>query len=257
MIDLHCHLLPAIDDGPADMAESLQMAQVALREGIHTIVATPHVDLEYNTDSQAIAESVFDLRAALVDEGLSISVLPGAEIAVPRLPGLDDAQLRSLCLGDSSWALVESPYTYTGALIEDAMFDLRVRGFRPILAHPERCPEFQRDMARLERLIDAGVACSMSAGSIAGQFGQTVRRFAGRLLERGLVHNLSSDAHDPVKRAPALRLAFAASGGPPATTALQQWLTDTVPSAILADEPLPPRPPGSTRSRWRRLIDRG
>ncbi len=256
MIDLHCHVLADIDDGPADPETSLQMARAALDDGIHTIVATPHINHRYGSDPESIGARVEELRALLARDELPIALLAGAEIALSRLPALDDDQTRLLCLGHSSSCLVESPYTAVGSLIEESIFDLQVRGFRPLLAHPERCPEFQRDMPRLERLVGGGVACSISAGSIGGQFGETVRRFALRLLERELVHNVSSDAHDPVRRAPGLRAAFRSSKGALGDARLQQWLTSTVPAAMLADEPLPPRPPVSSPSRWRRLTAR-
>jgi protein-tyrosine phosphatase len=257
VIDLHCHLLPDIDDGPADLEASLQMAHAALEDGIHTIVATPHVNLRYGTELEAIGAGVEELRSVLARNRLPISVLGGAEIALSRLPGLDDGQIGMLCLGDSSCALIESPYTAAGSLIEESVFDLVVRGFRPLLAHPERCPEFQRDLPRLERLVDSGVSCSISANSIVGQFGETVRRFALRLVELGLVHNVSSDAHDSVKRPPSIGVAFRAGKGPLGDTELQRWLTSAVPAALLADEPLPPRPPISSPSRWRRPTARG
>ncbi len=257
MIDLHCHVLPDIDDGPTDIEASLQMVQAALDDGIHTIVATPHVNHRYGSEPEAIGTRVEELRAALARDRLPISLLAGAEIALSRLPGLDDEEIRMLCLGDSSCALVESPYTAVGSLMEESLFDLKVRGFRPLLAHPERCPEFQRDVPRLERLVDGGAVCSISAGSIAGQFGETVRRFAMRLLERELVHNVSSDAHDPVRRAPRLRASLSDPKSLPGNAGLQLWMTSTVPVAILADEPLPPRPPIQTSSRWRRLTARG
>lgn len=232
------------------------MARAAISEGIHTMVATPHVNLRYGAEPETIPSAVEELRAALLGKELAVSLLGGAEIALGRLPGLADEQLRTLCLGHSSYALVESPYSAVGSLIEESLFNLRVRGFRPVLAHPERCPEFQRDIGRLERLVEDGVACSISVGSIAGQFGETPRRFAHRLLERGLAHNVSSDAHDPVRRAPALRAAFRGSRGLRASADLQLWLTSTVPAAIVADQPLPPRPPFSTSSRWRRSTAR-
>jgi protein-tyrosine phosphatase len=257
VIDLHCHVLPDIDDGPANLEESLQMARAAIDDGIRTIVATPHVNHRYGSELETIDMRVEELRAALAREELPISLLAGAEIALSRLPGLDDVQIRALSLGDSSCALVESPYTPVGSLIEESLFDLRIRGFRPLLAHPERCPEFQRDVPRLERLVDSGVACSLSAGSIAGQFGETVRRFAFRLLERELVHNVSSDAHDPLRRAPRLLAPLRGPKSLPGNAGLQRWLTSTVPIAILADEPLPPRPPIQPSSRWRRLTARG
>lgn len=256
MVDLHCHLLPAIDDGPPDIETSLEMANQAVHDGIRTIVATPHVNLQYDTDESAIAESLEELREALIREGVELSVLPGAEIALARLPGLNDAELRSLCLGGSSCVLVESPYTTAGEFIEESVFNLQARGFRPLLAHPERCPEFQRDIERLERLVSRGAVCSLTAGSLAGQFGQRARRFAHQLLEAGLGHNLSSDAHDSGRRAPGLSRAFDAPVSSAFTAPLHDWLTAAVPAAILSDDPLPPRPPVAPRSLWRRLTAR-
>lgn len=257
MIDLHCHVLPGIDDGPADMETSLLMARAALAEGIHTIVATPHFNLRYDAEPDAIAAGIDELRAALARDELSLTVLGGAEIAFSRLAGLEPRELSDLCLGHSSYLLVESPYTTAGSLIEESIFDLEVRGFHPLLAHPERCPEFQRDLPRLERLVGRGAACSISAGSLNGQFGETVRRFAFRLVERGLAHNVSTDAHDPVRRPPRLRSAFRAQRNPVLGSDLQTWLTFTVPAAILADESLPPRPQISAPSRSRRWTSRG
>lgn len=256
VIDLHCHVLPGIDDGPSAMEASVRMVQAALEDGIQTIVATPHVNRRYHVDGDTIAARVADLRAALAEEELPVTLLFGAEISLSRLPGLDDDHLRTLCLGQSSYVLVESPYTSTGSLIEESIFDLHARGFRPLLAHPERCPEFQRNIPRLRCLVAGGVACSVSAGSIQGHFGDVVRRFSNRLLEEGLVHNVSSDAHDLGTRPPALRAAFCAPKSAFGSPGLQLWLTGTVPAAILADEPLPPRPSVSKPSRWRRLTDR-
>ena len=256
VIDLHCHLLPALDDGPPDMEASLEMARRALDGGSHTVVATPHVDLEYLIGPEEIAPGVEALRAALSDRGLPLTVLAGAELGLSRCAALDDDQLSEVCLGHGSYALVESPYTSAGALIEEVLFELQVRGFRPLLAHPERCPEFQRDIARLERLVERGVACSLSVGSLSGQFGRTVRRFASRLLEQELIHNVSSDAHDAENRAPFSDTTLSAELGRLGVASLQEWFTTTVPVAILADEPLPPRPPSASRPRprWRRLM---
>ena len=225
------------------------MAEAALHEGLHTVVVTPHVDLKYGVQGAQIAEGVAALCAALERQQIPLTVHSGAEIALSRLPALADSQLRSMALALSSYLLIESPYSPAGALLEEAVFDLQVRGFRPVLAHPERCPEFQRDVERLRRLVEGGVACSVSAGSVVGQFGRTVKRFASHLLQEQLVHNLSSDAHDAAKRPPALRAAFRAENGPLSDVSLQRWLTKSVPTAVLADEPLPPPPPLPARSR--------
>ena len=256
VIDLHCHVLPGIDDGPPDVDGSLQMAQAALDDGIDAIVATPHVNMRYGLDPDAIPPRVEELQATLVRADLPLSLLCGAEIALSRLPGLGEDQIRSLCLGHSSYVLIESPYSPVGSVIEQSLFELRVRGFRPVLAHPERCPEFRRSIPRLTRLVENGVTCSVSAGSIVGQFGPAVRRFAGRLLELGLVHNVSSDAHDTVRRTPRLSAAFRDQKAPLSNPDMRLWLTSTVPAAILRDEPIPPPPPMPGSSRWWRPTGR-
>ena len=128
---------------------------------------------------------------------------------------------------------------------EPMVLDLLGRGHRVLLAHPERCPAFQRDPARLERLVDAGVLVQITAGSMTGGFGSTVRRFTAALLREGLVHVVASDAHDAVKRppGPAGRLRRRSSASCRASPSSAQWLTEQVPRAILDGTPLPERPP--------------
>jgi len=113
-----------------------------------------------------------------------------------------------------------------------------------VLAHPERSPLFQQEPERLARLVDAGLLCSLTAGSISGTFGSPVRRFSIELLREGLVHDLSSDAHDQRARPPGIGAALAtAEDELPGISAQSEWLTELVPAAILAGEALPPRPP--------------
>ena len=101
---------------------------------------------------------------------------------------------------------MESPFTHLGPL-EDVLYDLQLQGLSPVLAHPERCPSFQRDVDLLRRLVQRGVLCSITAGSLTGVFGSTVRRFAIQLLRERMVHDISSDAHDPDRRAPVIGVA--------------------------------------------------
>ena len=137
-------------------------------------------------------------------------MLPGGEIAIWRLVDLDDAALRALALAGGPYLLVESPFSPVVGDFEPMVLDLHARGHRVLLAHPERCPAFQRDPERLERLAGAGVLVQLTAGSMAGAFGTTVRRFTAALLREGLVHVVASDAHDAVRRPPGLRDGFAA-----------------------------------------------
>ena len=245
MIDLHSHILPGVDDGPRTLEGSLELARAAVADGTRTILATPHVNDDPGIDAERVAAGLELLRPALAEAEIPLEVLPGGEIAIWRLADLDDAALRGLALGGGPYLLVESPFSPVVGDFEPIVLDLLMRGHRVLLAHPERCPAFQRDPARLERLVDGGVLVQITAGSMAGAFGSTVRRFTAALLRDGLVHAVASDAHDAVKRPPGLSFGFTAleQRELPGIRAHQAWLTETAPRAILDGAPLPERPP--------------
>jgi protein-tyrosine phosphatase len=239
VIDLHTHILPAVDDGPRTLDGSLDLARAAVAAGTRTALATPHVNDDHSVDAERVAAGLDELRPALAAAEIPLEVLPGGEIAIWRLADLDDAALRSLALGGGPYLLIESPFSPVVGDFEPLVLDLMMRGHRVLLAHPERCPAFQRDPARLERLVDAGVLVQVTAGSMTGGFGSTVRRFTTDLLRQGLAHVVASDAHDAVKRPPGQTAGFAALG----VEAQRQWMTEDVPRAILDGAPLPERPP--------------
>src|SRR5439155_8663147 len=170
VIARHCHLLHGLDDGPSDLAESLAMARVAVEEGIETIVATPHIREDHPFPLELVAERLEELRGALASEAIPLRVLGGGEVAISKASELDDAALRAACLGDGPYLLVETPYTEATDLLENTLFDLQVRGFKPLLAHPERGPSFLSDPDRLRALVERGVLCSLTADSLAGRF---------------------------------------------------------------------------------------
>jgi protein-tyrosine phosphatase len=261
LVDLHCHILPGVDDGPVNLDFSVAMAGRAADAGINVIVATPHVRSDHRTDPHGIAAAVDELNEALADAELDVQVLPGAEVSLQKASELDDATLSTLCLGAGRYLLVESPYRSIDVDLEGILWDLQARDLAPVLAHPERCPIFQRDPDRLARLVNGGVLCSITAASIAGGFGTTVRRFAIDLLYDGLVHNVASDAHDHLHRPPDLLGAFeSAEAELPGIGAQASWFTVTAPVAIVTGrDALPPRPdppPRPPTSRWRRLVER-
>jgi protein-tyrosine phosphatase len=259
MVDLHSHILPAFDDGPTDWTESVAMARVAAEDGISTIVATPHVNFDYSFELPAIAASVREMNLTLAELRVPLAVAGGGEVAISRLAELTDAELRSITLAESDAVLVESPYSPGAVAVEEALFDLQVRGFQPILAHPERCPLFQVEPARLASLVHQGVYSSVSSGSLTGAFGSTVRRAALELLRLGLVHSVSSDAHGAGNRQPRLRPAIdAARRDLPGISGVAEWLTRDAPAALLNGEDPPARPEVALgrAPRWRRLTGR-
>ncbi len=243
MIDLHSHILPGLDDGPPTLEGSLELARAAVAAGTKTILATPHINDDASIDPPRIAAGLEQLRPALSEAGIPLEVLPGGEIAIWRLVDLDDETLRAFALGGGPYLLVESPFSPVVGDFEPMVLDLHSRGHRVLLAHPERCPAFQRDPTRLERLADAGVLVQITAGSMLGAFGSTVKRFTALMLRNGIVHVVASDAHDAVRRPPGLHDGFAAlERDLPGIGEHEPWLTAAVPRAVLDGAPLPPRP---------------
>jgi protein-tyrosine phosphatase len=242
VIDLHAHVLPGIDDGPPDLGAALALVRAAAEDGTRTIVATPHVSERYPNEPAAIGAAVAGFRAAVAAAGLPVEVLAGAEIALARIPELDEDELHALTLGGGPNLLVEPPLSHAAGDFDGIVLGLLDRGHGVVLAHPERCPAFQREPQRLTRLVAAGARTSLTASSLVGRFGSHVERFALRLLRDGLVHDLASDGHDLARRRPELATPLReAAALRPGLGELSTWLTNDAPAALLAGtHPGPP-----------------
>jgi protein-tyrosine phosphatase len=244
MIDLHCHVLAGLDDGPETVDQAVALVRAARSAGAEKLVATPHVNLRYRNRGATIARAAGELkdRQGREPDLTDVEVLRGAEIAFACMPELTDDELASLTLGGGSWLLLEPPAGQVAPGIAAMVEDLHARGHRVVLAHPERCPVFHRDPKLLHSLADAGVLTSITAGSLVGRFGGIVRRFTSELLEAGMVHNVASDFHSLERRPPGTAEALAQAG----LGALAQWLTHDVPAAILEDREIPRKPAGAS-----------
>jgi protein-tyrosine phosphatase len=181
VIDLHCHLLPGIDDGPATLEGSVAIARAAAAKGTRTIVATPHVSARYPNAAGAISRLAEEVARRLADEHIELAVHPGAEIAMDRTVDLSAEELDRLTLGKGPWLLVESPFSPMTVGIDLLLSGLLRRGHHIVLAHPERCPAFHRDPELLRRLVQEGLLVSVTAGSLVGQFGNQAKRSADML----------------------------------------------------------------------------
>jgi protein-tyrosine phosphatase len=253
VIDLHTHVLPGLDDGPASMDASFVLARAAVAAGTTTMVATPHIDYAFEVDPAEVGAAVERLQAELTGNGVDLTLRAGGEIATTRLPDLSAAELDLLHLGDGPYLLLETPHGIEQPGFDSYLFELRLQGLDMVLAHPERCPTFQRDPDGVARLVGAGALSAVTASSLSGKFGRTVREVAFTLLERGLVHALVSDAHDIRRRPPDLTTGFAAAEERiPGISAELDWLVNDAPEAILSGRPLPPRPPRPARAARRR-----
>ena len=248
MIDLHSHILPGVDDGVRTLADAVELARSARADGVQVVAATPHVRDDYPTSPEEMERLVAKTRTALRDEGVALELLPGGEIALDRLPRLSDDELRRFSLGGTQAVLLETPYFGWPLGLEETLFQLRLRGFRPVLAHPERNAEVQATPERLERAVAQGALVQLTAASIDGRLGRPTRTAAFRLLELGLAHLIGSDAHAPSVR----QVGMSAAAAAVEDAALARWLTVDVPRAILDDAPPPTRPERARRGRWRR-----
>jgi protein-tyrosine phosphatase len=252
VIDLHCHLLPGIDDGPEDLGGTLAMAQQHVKAGVAVVAATPHVAWDMPNDAQTIEQRLADVRMALTAAKIPLQVVRGAEIDVHEAMRLEDDELRALALGDGPWLLIEAPLR-AGVPLLPTVHELLDRDHRVLIAHPERSPLFQRDPEALRALVAAGAATQVTAAAFAGRFGRTVRDYAEQMLTAGLVHTVASDAHDTFRRRPGLAEPLAEAG----LAELTPLLAHEAPAAILAGAPLPPMPAWTRRrGGLRRLLGR-
>lgn len=240
MLDLHTHILFGLDDGAVTVEDSLALARSLAADGVGVVVGTPHVRADYPTEPAAMEESLAAVRAAVAAEGIPIEVRGGAEIAVERLGRLTRDDLARFGLGGNPHlVLLEYPdHGHPVGLVEICA-GLVDDGIVPLVGHPERNATLQARPEDLAELVHAGALVQVTAGSVAGSFGKSSARCARRLLELGLVHVVASDVH----RAGSRRAGIAAITGSLGDEAYARWLTTSVPAALLAGDPLPPRPP--------------
>ena len=246
MIDLHTHLLPGIDDGPRTEREAVEMARVAWRGGTKEVVCTPHLVAGSEVPPEEIHEALDRMRAALLREKVPLQLHPGREIALPWLSRLDDEALRRSSLGGAGrWLLLEMPFTGWPTDLVAIIQDLAIRGFRAVLAHPERAQSVQRQPDRLREAVGLGALLQITGSSFSGEHGPKARRTAETLARLGWMHVIASDAHSASWRPPDLpegvAVAAAALGVEPAALS---WMVVDCPRALLAGRDFtPPRPP--------------
>ena len=254
MIDLHSHVLPGIDDGPSDIADSVEFAEAAAAQGTTVLAATPHLRSDFPlVEIERVADACAELNERLPADA-DVVVTPGAEVDVMWAQSASDEQLGLASLGQHGTdLLVETPYGLLSDTFEDLLFRITVRGYRILLAHPERNPTFQRDPVRLKEIAARGVLIQITLPSVvARDRGSRSRKLAFALVREGLAHNLASDSHSSGRwRPPALRSAVEALAE--AAPAYAEWMVTDAAAAILEGEPLPKPPHGQAPRRGIRL----
>lgn len=209
LTDIHCHILPGLDDGAADWQEALAMAQLAARDGVRTIVATPHQLGGYSNNHPAvIRDRCSRLEQLLQQQGVPITVLPGADVRIePELPAMV-GKGEVLTLADNGrYVLVELPHE-TFFPLDGLVRQLAAINVRTILSHPERNRAILRRPEYASQLVAAGCLMQVTAGSLVGSFGPAIQRFAEHLVVEGLAHFIATDAHGQRARRPLLRRAM-------------------------------------------------
>ena len=204
-IDLHTHILPGVDDGPESTEHSVELIAKSIRQGAVGIAATPHRSpWDYHESVPAMEARLGRLRQACSDAGLDVELYVGGEtFLVPELVRPEDP-LEIITLNKSRYLLFELPFNYYPPYAEEVVFELQLRGYKPVLAHAERYTRYHQDVNQIIKLLERGVLAQINAGSLAGAHGSAARTTAEIMLEHRMAHLVASDSHSVDARPPAV-----------------------------------------------------
>jgi len=202
MIDLHCHILPGVDDGPKNIDESLEMVRIFKDAGYRRVVATPHQvpGTTWMLSLEEIRTKLAELNHAIKNENIELDVLSGMEIAFdPLIPDLLEKD-QLLALGKTSYVLIETPFQQLPLGWEQVVFSILSKGYLILMAHPERCAQLAAGPQLVGRLIESGVYLQVNWDSFLGYHGRAALRLAHYLADSGCIHCLATDSHNPQER---------------------------------------------------------
>ncbi len=249
--DLHNHTLPGVDDGPRTMDDAIAMAGIAAADGIGVVLLTPHNrDVEPLVRDGSFPQRVEALRAAIAEAGIGVQIVVGMENHVePDLPE-KLAQGLALPINGSKYVLVELPFTSTLPLYtDDVLFQLQVRGYAPIIAHPERCDALAERPELLQAFVGRGMLAQVTTTSIVGGFGRKYQKAAETMLRGDLVQIIATDSHQA--RGP--RVPVMSKGVQQAARLVGEeratFMATAVPHAIIEGRPIPALPAPDHRRR--------
>ena len=205
MLDLHCHLLPGIDDGAVDLDMALRMARMAAADGIHTVACTPHIyPGMYENNATGIRAAITALQVELNNAGIALRLVEGADVHLDLnlIGGIRAGRVPTLA--GSRYLLLEPPHHVAPPRFEDAVFELMAAGIVPVITHPERLSWVETHYDLFVRLVQRGAWMQITAGAITGRFGRRVQYWGDRFVAEGQAHLLATDAHHPERRPPLL-----------------------------------------------------
>lgn len=209
MIDLHCHILPGVDDGAKDISDSIAMARKAVEQGIQTIVATPHhLNNRYENARSQVIDKVEELNRVLLQEKIDLTIIPGQETRIhgELIEGYEMGEI--LPINDTPYLLVEFPSSHVPRYTEKLFYDIQMKGLIPVIVHPERNQEIIERPEILYQIVKNGALAQVTAASICGDFGKKIKNFSFQLIEANLTHFIASDAHSTRTRTFKLREAY-------------------------------------------------
>ncbi|MCR8871017.1 tyrosine-protein phosphatase [Peribacillus frigoritolerans] len=210
MIDLHCHILPGVDDGSLDMQESMVMAKKAVEAGITHLFATPHhLNERYLNVKNDIINRVLEFNECLQQENIPLSVLPGQELRIHRelFDSLERGEVLTLDNTDK-YLLLELPSGHVPTYTQELIYELLLKGITPIIVHPERNKELIEKHNLLFNLVEEGALTQLTSGSIIGLFGKNIKSFSKKIIEHNLTHFIATDAHNMNSRGFTLKEAY-------------------------------------------------
>ncbi|WP_434167467.1 tyrosine-protein phosphatase [Peribacillus frigoritolerans] len=210
MIDIHCHILPGVDDGSADMKESLNMARKAAEAGITHIFATPHhLNEKYVNIKSDIIDRAVRLNESFQLENIPLTIHLGQEVRIHRdiFTSLEKEEI--LTLDDNgTYLLLELPPGRVPTYTQEVIYELLLKGITPIIVHPERNKELIENHKLLFELVQEGALTQITSGSIIGNFGKSIQSFSKKIIEHNLAHFIATDAHNIGSRGFTLQQAY-------------------------------------------------
>lgn len=257
MIDLHCHILPGVDDGAADVSESIEMARQAVADGIHTVVATPHsLNDVYDNPLEKVMDLVGNFREVLAAAGLVLKICPGSDVRICLHMAERVAAEEALTINQNGrYLLAEFPSQVIPAESRNELFRLKLNNITPIITHPERNLVFQNGLDFLYDLVEMGSLIQITAMSVTGELGEAAMVCAHELLKRRLVHVIASDAHSPRHRPPILSSAVEAAAHVIGDEKAARAMVTDWPAAILAGESFAvPEPRRRIERKWWKIF---
>jgi len=198
-------MLPGIDDGAVDLDMALEMARMAVADGIRVVACTPHIyPGMYENNAEGIRAAIVALQAQLDERSIDLKLVDGADVHLaPDLVGEIKAG-RVPTIAGSRYLLLEPPHHVAPPRFEDSVFQLTVAGYVPVITHPERLSWIEGHYQVFQRLVKSGTWMQITAGSVTGRFGKRPQYWAERMLDENMVHILATDAHHPRRRPPLL-----------------------------------------------------